>query len=243
MANEKKSEILHQLQIENDNKKKLTAAKKDGEQQQRDNHQEEDSLELEYKTLSVELEQLQALFQQITERKKNIQLISDQVQGWTNRVAGKLAGQLNDNSFRPRAPLLQKFQWVNGIINQELTAIVAEQKAKHRAEGESDDESINARDFINDFSNEEFLNKNIRVRPVSGRSAGRHPDDNKSDHSKHNVLGSSLDDFDNEKKFNADVQHDITSDRMRIKLERQKVEDALIAAAEKAEKKKKLKVS
>jgi hypothetical protein len=56
-------------------------------------------------------------------------------------------------------------------------------------------------------------------------------------------LGSSLDDFDNEKKFNADVQHDITSDRMRIKLERQKVEDALIAAAEKAEKKKKLKVS
>lgn len=126
MANEKKSEILHQLQIENDNKKKLTAAKKDGEQQQRDNHQEEDSLELEYKTLSVELEQLQALFQQITERKKNIQLISDQVQGWTNRVAGKLAGQLNDNSFRPRAPLLQKFQWVNGIINQELTAIVAE---------------------------------------------------------------------------------------------------------------------
>ena len=72
MANEKKSETLHQLQIENDNKKKLTAAKKDGEQQQRDNHQEEDSLELEYKTLSVETEQLQALFQQISDRKKNI---------------------------------------------------------------------------------------------------------------------------------------------------------------------------
>jgi len=34
MANEKKKEILHQLQIENDNKKKLTAAKKDGEEQQ-----------------------------------------------------------------------------------------------------------------------------------------------------------------------------------------------------------------
>jgi len=55
------------------------------------------------------------------------------------------------------------------------------------------------------------------VRPVSGRSAARHADDNKSDHSKHNVLGSSLDDLDNEKKFNADVQHDITTERMETK--------------------------
>lgn len=52
------------------------------------------------------------------------------------------------------------------------------------------------------------------MRPVSGRSVGRHgADDNKSDHSKHNVLGSSLDDLDNEKKFNADVQHDINAER------------------------------
>lgn len=170
-------------------------------------------------------------------------MVVDQVQGWSNRVAGKLAGQLNENSFRPRAPLLQKFQWINSIINQELSVIVAEQKAKHRAEGDSDGESINARDFINDFANEEFLNKNIRVRPVSGRSAGRHGDDNKSDHSKHNVIGSSLDDYDNEKKFNADIQHDLTTERMKIKMERQKVEDAKRAAEEKAEKKKKAKLA
>lgn len=174
MANEQKSEVLRQLRIENDNKKKLTVAKKDSEYQPQSNQGDEDTNELEYKTLCVETDQLQALFQQISERKKNIQLISDQVQGWVNRVASKLGGYLNDNSFKPRAPLLQKFQWVNGIINRELSVITAEQKSKHRGDGDDDNDSINARDFINDFSNDEFLNKNIRVRPVSGRSAGRH---------------------------------------------------------------------
>ena len=60
MANENKSEILHQLQIENDNKKKLTSAKKDSDEQtQKDNSsQVEDSLELEFQTRSIELEQL-----------------------------------------------------------------------------------------------------------------------------------------------------------------------------------------
>lgn len=58
MANEQKTVILHQLQIENDNKKKLTAAKKDGEQQHQNRNGAEDSAELEFKTLSVETEQL-----------------------------------------------------------------------------------------------------------------------------------------------------------------------------------------
>lgn len=40
---------------------------------------------------------------------------------------------------------------------------------------EEDDEErgyITAKDFMNDFATEEFLNKNIRVRPVSGLSRG-----------------------------------------------------------------------
>ena len=31
---------------------------------------------------------------------------------------------------------------------------------------------ITAKDFMNDFATEEFLNKNIRVRPISGVTRG-----------------------------------------------------------------------
>ena len=39
-------------------------------------------------------------------------------------------------------------------------------------EDEEDRGYITAKDFMNDFATEEFLNKNIRVRPVSGVTKG-----------------------------------------------------------------------
>ena len=41
--------------------------------------------------------------------------------------------------------------------------------------GEEDEEErgyITAKDFMNDFATDEFLNKNIRVRPISGVTRG-----------------------------------------------------------------------
>jgi hypothetical protein len=41
---------------------------------------------------------LQSELDQINERKKNIQLINDQVGGWTRRVGEKLAEQVDESS-------------------------------------------------------------------------------------------------------------------------------------------------
>jgi len=48
----------------------------------------------------------------------------------------------------------------------QLEQIIAE-------EDEEDRGFITAKDFMNDFATEEFLNKNIRVRPLSGVSRGQ----------------------------------------------------------------------
>ena len=92
MKNEEKSIKLQQLKIENDNKKNVDEFKpteNDEEQTMNQTVQDGDgeTNEIEYRKLSVELDELQALLGDITERKKNIQLINDQVGGWTSRVA------------------------------------------------------------------------------------------------------------------------------------------------------------
>jgi hypothetical protein len=47
-------------------------------------------------------------------------------------------------------------------------------------EEEEDRGYITAKDFMNDFATEEFLNKNIRVRPVSGVTRGGDMDETKT---------------------------------------------------------------
>ena len=192
--------------------------------------------------MSTEMEQLQCLLDSILERKKKMELIGDQVGGWTSKVCQKLATQIGDTNFKDKAMTIEKFRWLSNVVKVQLAEIMAEQKAKaERGAVDSDDESINAKDFINDFATEEFVHKNIRVRPVSSYSTGKHLGDDKSEHnSRHNMLGSSIgDEHDDERKFNADVQHDLN-------LQRKERKDFLLAQeekrrmeAEKAEKKKK----
>lgn len=179
----------------------------------------------------------------ITERKKNIQLINDQVGGWATRVSGKLAQQVGDNSFKQKGSMLDKFKWINNAVKHSLGEIITDQQARAARAGPegSDDESINAKDFVNNFATKEFVDKNIRVRPVSSVSAGRHLGDDRSEHnSRHNMLGSSLADNDeDERKFNTDVQHDLNMTRKERKDFLIAQEEKRRAELEKAEKKKK----
>lgn len=50
-------------------------------------------------------------------------------------------------------------------------------------EDEEERGAITAKDFMNDFATEEFLNKNIRVRPVSGVTRGDQEDAKTNDYS------------------------------------------------------------
>lgn len=58
--------------------------------------------------------------------------------------------------------LVKVFGAMESVVNKELEEIV-----KRRAEGE-DDEGIEYGEVFNDFATEDFINKNIRVRPISG---------------------------------------------------------------------------
>ena len=58
--------------------------------------------------------------------------------------------------------LVKVFGAMEAVVSKELEEIV-----KRRNEGE-DDEGIEYGEVFNDFATEDFINKNIRVRPISG---------------------------------------------------------------------------
>jgi predicted nucleotide-binding protein len=60
----------------------------------------DDQDESDFLKLSHEIAILEAELDKVNDRKKNIQLINDQVGGWTNRVGEKLTEQV-DEALRP----------------------------------------------------------------------------------------------------------------------------------------------
>lgn len=68
-------------------------------------------------------------------------------------------------------PVLNKKQTLISLFNN-ITDIVCDQLSDiMQGQGGGEEETtgyITAKDFMNDFATEEFLMKNIRVRPVSG---------------------------------------------------------------------------
>ena len=55
----------------------------------------------------------------------------------------------------------RKFEQVMHAIGHQLEAVSLEEDEDERG-------FVTSKDFMNDFATEEFLNKNIRVRPTSG---------------------------------------------------------------------------
>lgn len=100
-----------------------------------------------------------------------------------------------------------KFEKVMQAVCRQLDAVIME---------EDDDERgfVTSKDFMNDFATEEFLNKNIRVRPQSGMKDADGGDTNKDGQnlaSRHDVFGQAQDDeetFNNNEKMELDIQRD-----------------------------------
>ena len=71
------------------------------------------------------------------------------------------------------------FGQISKMVCGELQSIINENENKRREnqlagieEEENYAEEINQKDFLIDFANDDFINKNIRVRPVSGVTVG-----------------------------------------------------------------------
>lgn len=78
---------------------------------------------------------------------------------------------------------------------------------------------------MNDFATEEFLTKNIRVRPQSGIT-GKEPDDRQSEHiSRNNLITNALiEPTDDEEKFNKMVNLEMDEQRKKLKQHREELE-------------------
>lgn len=116
-----KEDYLHSLRIEYDNKKEVGFV--DPRQADREiahqlkQYENDNNAEAEYKRLSAELEEYHAHLDQLKQRKKTIQLITDQVGGWSTRVSKKLADQLEDHTLANKnVSLCQQFKNIAAMV-------------------------------------------------------------------------------------------------------------------------------
>jgi len=83
--------------------------------------------------------------------------------------------------------------------------------------GDEDRGYITAKDFMNDFATEEFLNKNIRVRPLSGVSRGGGDEGKTNDHYNKSLNDPYGANGDEDEKFNAMKIIEMQDERYEIK--------------------------
>lgn len=93
---------------------------------------------------------------------KKVQLVNDQVASWCARVVQKVDQQFNQNigAYQDKS-IAFKFEKVMQAVCKQLEQIIMEEDDEDRG-------FITAKDFMNDFATEDFISKNIRVRPQSG---------------------------------------------------------------------------
>ena len=138
--------------------------------------------------------------------------------GWTTRVVQKIDMQYNENvsAFLGNKTLSFVFERIADAIVKQLEHIIADDDEEERG-------FITVKDFMNDFATEEFLTKNIRVRPVSGVTRGGDLEETKTNAdfaAVHNPVKSMLlgaDGGEDEEKFNKMINIDMEEQRKNIK--------------------------
>ena len=104
-------------------------------------------------------------YQQLTERFKKVNIVNDQICNWSKRCYQKF-GTLTEDAMFQQEPedLNQMFESMNTIVLRELDGL------KQREEQE--DDGVDYGEVFTDFATPEFLDKNVRVRPISGLTHG-----------------------------------------------------------------------
>jgi hypothetical protein len=91
-------------------------------------------------------------------------------------------------------------------VHQQLQGIF-DRRAEEQTADDSD-ESLNVKELITDFATDEFVSKNVRVRPTSSMSGGA-KDQSEIGGPRSSTHGGK-DDEEDEKKFNTETQYDLT---------------------------------
>ena len=128
--------------------------------------------------------------------------------GWAKRVYGKFAA-LNDNPSLQKSPedMVAIFKAMESISVTELKSL-RDQRQDNRVE--PDDAFIDL-----DFATEDFINKNIRARPISGVTHGG--DDTKDGRASNISKGGQNDDGENTEQNNKLFLYEIENQRKLVK--------------------------
>ena len=87
---------------------------------------------------------------------------------WCEKVIQKIDSQFGENIGSHG----QNEKTLAFLFEKIKDAVVKQLESLKQEEDEEDRGYITAKDFMNDFATEEFLSKNIRVRPLSGVTRG-----------------------------------------------------------------------
>jgi len=104
----------------------------------------------------------------IMEKFKRINIVNDQISGWAKRVFGKFAALIDHHDLNPSTTDIGKiFEGMHLVVCEELKRLIEKQQNQ-----EEDEKAVEYGDVFTDFATEDFIAKNIRVRPVSGVTHG-----------------------------------------------------------------------
>ena len=181
--------------------------------------------------MNQDLGLVQRDYQQLLERFKKINIVNDQVSNWAKRCYQKF-GTLTEDPLFQQEPidLVSIFESMNTVVTRELDSL-----AQREAEGNADD-GIDYGEVFTDFATPEFVDKNVRVRPISGITHGDDTRDGRqSNISKGMGIEQSMDDGD--AAFNQGAASDLQVHRDQIKARKAAYDEQVrkrIAAEEKA---------
>lgn len=147
----------------------------------------------------------------IQEKFKRINIVNDQISGWAKRVFGKFAALIDSKSLQQgQTDIVKIFEGMNIVVCDELKRMIEKQLNQ-----EDEDKGIEYGDVFTDFATEDFISKNIRVRPVSGVThADETKDGRQSNVSRAQVTDGNEDGEDNYNKF---AQLELEDQRKAIK--------------------------
>ena len=104
------------------------------------------------------LNQQEKDFVSLQERYRKFNLVNDQVSNWSRRVCQKFTFMIGDQKLAHEDDLVKVFETMEAITVKEL------QEMREKA----DEQPLDQDDAFIDFATDDFINKNIRVRPISG---------------------------------------------------------------------------
>lgn len=148
----------------------------------------------------------------MNDRFKRINIVNDQVSNWAKRVYMKFGVLTEDPIFQDEPnDLVKVFAAMDAVCTQELANI----KKQRDEEGEQEPNEFG--EVFNDFATEDFINKNVRVRPQSGVTYDETKDGRQSNVSKGIGAGDGSNE-DAEESFNKGALIDLNNERQTIKL-------------------------